>query len=127
MFAFLSVLGPVGIGAAILGTVATAAYAYMKDDEKSETDNNSIQMNYEEEKNRIIKSEIANYKKTQKKRLKDKYSLNIKFNSNLNNEHKIIMDNEINKNLEFIYKLENEIQELENLIFELERMKNESI
>ena len=38
MFAFLAALGgPIGIGAAIVGTAATAAYVYMKDDEKSES------------------------------------------------------------------------------------------
>lgn len=37
------------------------------------------------------------------------------------------MDSEISKKSKIISNLENEIQELDNLIFELKRMKNESI
>ncbi len=126
MFAFLSVLGPVGIGAAIVGTVATAAYAYLKDDEENESTKNTIKSStHHEEKNKIIKIEIENFKKKQKIRLKDKYSVNIEFN--LNNGYKIIMDSKVSKKTESVIKLENEIQELDNLILELERMKHESI
>ena len=37
------------------------------------------------------------------------------------------MDSEISKKSKIISNLENEIQELDNLIFELKRMKNEPI
>ena len=50
---------------------------------------------------------------------------NIEFDLNIN--YKIIMDSEISKKSKIISNLENEIQELDNLIFELKRMKNESI
>lgn len=145
MFAFLAALGPIGIGAAIVGTVATAAYAAMKDDEKNES--TSQNTTHHEEKNKIIKNEIENYKNEQEKRLKEKYGINVKFGSdlfqrlssigtgilgamysNLDSSSKIInIDKEIDQRFEYISKLENEIQELDNLIFELERMKNESI
>lgn len=148
MFAFLAALGPIGIGAAIVGTAATAAYAYMKDDEKSESSPQNT--THHEEKNEIIKNEIESYKKNQEKRLKEKYGINIKFGSdslqglfnyissisfitgglyaNLDSSSKVInLADEIDKKFEFISKLENEIQELDNLIFELKRMKNESI
>ena len=150
MFAFLATLGPIGIGAAIVGTIATAAYAYAymnDDDEKSES--SSQDTTHHEEKNKIIKNEIENYKKTQEKRLKEKYGINVKFDSdlfhglfnhlsnssfteswysNLNSSSKVIqLTDEIDKKFEYISKLENEIQELDNLIFELKRMKNESI
>ena len=72
MFAFLAALGPIGIGAAIVGTAATAAYAYMKDDEKSESTKSKNQ--FQEEKNKIIKTEIESFKNKEKKRLKDKYN-----------------------------------------------------
>ena len=105
MFAFLSVLGPVGIGAAIVGTVATAAYAYLKDDEENESTKNTIKSStHHEEKNKIIKIEIENFKKKQKIRLKDKYSVNIEFN--LNNGYKIIMDSKVSKKVkDFLFKL----------------------
>jgi predicted RNase H-like nuclease (RuvC/YqgF family) len=126
MFAFLAALGPVGIGAAIVGTVATAAYAYMKDDEKSETTKSTSENTaHQEEKNKIIKTEIESFKSQQKKRLKDEYNINIEFHSN--NRSKIIIDSKINIKPVSISNLENEIQELDNLISELERMKNESI
>jgi hypothetical protein len=147
MFAFLAALGPIGIGAAIVGTAATAAYAYMKDDEKSESSPQNT--THHEEKNKIIKNEIENYKKIQEKRLKEKYGINVEFGSdlfqglfnhflnpsfigavysNLDSSSKVInLTDEIDKKFESIAKLENEIQELDNLIFELERMKNESI
>lgn len=140
MFAFLAAFGPIGIGAAIVGTVATAACAYMKDDEKSESSPQNT--THHEEKNEIIKNEIKSYKKTQEKRLKKKYGINLKFGSdsfqglfnhlsiyaNLDSRSKVInFADEIDKKFEFISKLENEIQELDNLIVELERMKNESI
>ena len=60
-----------------------------------------------------------------KKLIKDKYNVNIEFDLNIN--YKIIMDREISKKSKIINNLENEIQELDNLIFELKRMKNESI
>ena len=48
--------------------------------------------------------------------------------ANLDSSSKVInLADEIDKKFEFISKLENEIQELDNLIFELKRMKNESI
>ena len=147
MFAFLAALGPIGIGAAIVGTVATAAYAAMKDDEKNES--TSQNTTHHEEKNKIIKNEIENYKNEQEKRLKEKYGINVKFDSdlfhglfnhlsnssfteswysNLNSSSKVIqLTDEIDKKFEYISKLENEIQELDNLIFELKRMKNEPI
>jgi hypothetical protein len=151
MFAFLAALGPIGIGAAIVGTAATAAYAYMKDDENTEsTKSNTENTTHHEEKNKLIKSEIESYKKSQKKRLKSKYGINIKFGpdsfqglfnhlsntpaiigslySNLDSSSKVInIADEIDKKFESISKLEDEIQELDNLIFELERMKNESV
>ncbi len=37
------------------------------------------------------------------------------------------MDSKVSKKTELVIKLENEIQELDNLILELERMKHESI
>ena len=123
MFAFLATLGPIGIGAAIVGTAAIAAYAYMKDDEKSESTKSKNQ--FQEEKNKIIKTEIESFKNKEKKRLKDKYNVNIAVDLNIN--YKIIMDREISKKSKIINNLENEIQELDNLIFELKRMKNESI
>ena len=55
MFGFLAALGPIGIGAAIVGTIATAAYAYAymnDDDEKSES--SSQDTTHHEEKNKII-------------------------------------------------------------------------
>ena len=48
MFGFLAFLGPVGIGAAIIGTAATAAYAYMKDDEKSSSGTNDTDSKHRE-------------------------------------------------------------------------------
>ena len=147
MFAFLAALGPIGIGAAIVGTAATAAYAYMKDDEKSGSSPQNT--THHEEKNKIIKNEIKSYKKNQEKRLKEKYGINVEFGSdlfqglfnhflnpsfigavysNLDSSSKVInLTDEIDKKFESIAKLENAIQELDNLIFELERMKNESI
>lgn len=147
MFAFLAALGPIGIGAAIVGTVATTAYGCMKDDEKSESSPENTTHN--EEKNKIIKNEIKNYKKLQEKRLKEKYGINVKFGSdlfqglfhrsssigymgglyaNLDSSSKVInLSDEIDKKFESIPKLEDEIQELDNLIFELKRMKNDSI
>lgn len=123
MFAFLATLGPVGIGIAVVGTVATAAYAYMKDDENSEdTKSNTADINHRKEKNTIIKNEIEKYKKSQINRLNNKYDVNIEFNSN----KIIISDTEINNKFEYISRLENDIQELSNLIFQLERIKNES-
>ena len=80
---------------------------------------------FQEEKNKIIKTEIESFKNKEKKRLKDKYNVNIEFDLNIN--YKIIMDSEISKKSKIISNLENEIQELDNLIFELKRMKNESI
>lgn len=123
MFGFLAALGPIGIGAAIVGTIATAAYVYMKDDEKSESTKSKNQ--FQEEKNKIIKTEIESFKNKEKKRLKEKYNVNIEFDLNIN--YKIIMDSEISKKSKIISNLENEIQELDNLIFELKRMKNEPI
>jgi hypothetical protein len=123
MFAFLATLGPVGIGIAVVGTVATAAYAYMKDDENSEdTKSNTADINHRKEKNTIIKNEIEKYKNSQINRLNNKYDVNIEFNSN----KIIISDTEINNKFEYISRLENDIQELSNLIFQLERIKNES-
>mgnify|MGYP000199122666 CR=1 FL=1 len=123
MFAFLAALGPVGIGIAVVGTVATAAYAYMKDDENSEdTKSNTADINHRKEKNTIIKNEIEKYKNSQINRLNNKYDVNIEFNSN----KIIISDTEINNKFEYISRLENDIQELSNLIFQLERIKNES-
>lgn len=120
MFAFLATFGPVGIGIAV---VATAAYAYMKDDENSEdTKSNTADINHRKEKNTIIKNEIEKYKNSQINRLNNKYDVNIEFNSN----KIIISDTEINNKFEYISRLENDIQELSNLIFQLERIKNES-
>ena len=75
MFPFLAALGPIGIGAAIVGTAATAAYAYMKDDEKSEStksESTKSKNQFQEEKNKIIKTEIESFKNKEKKRLKEK-------------------------------------------------------
>ena len=79
MFGFLAFLGPVGIGAAIIGTAATAAYAYMKDDEKSSSGTNDTDSKHREEKNTTINSEIESYKENQKNRFKNNYSVDIKF------------------------------------------------
>ena len=68
MFGFLAALGPIGIGAAIVGTIATAAYAYAymnDDDEKSESTKSKNQ--FQEEKNKIIKTEIESFKNKEKK------------------------------------------------------------
>jgi hypothetical protein len=119
MFAFLAALGPVGIGIAVVGTVVTAAYAYKNSED---TKSNTADINHRKEKNTIIKNEIEKYKNSQINRLNNKYDVNIEFNSN----KIIISDTEINNKFEYISRLENDIQELSNLIFQLERIKNES-
>lgn len=78
MFGFLAAFGPVGIAAAVVGTVGAAAYSYLKDDEDTINTNTSDNCHHAS-KNDIIKNEIKNYKMKQKKRIKEKYHIDIKF------------------------------------------------
>lgn len=147
MFGFLAFLGPVGIGAAIIGTAATAAYVYMKDDEKSSSGTNATDSKHREEKNTTINSEIESYKENQKNRFKNNYSVDIKFvtkthsspdffvssgytahiNTNTSsNEDKIVVQGVYSK-FESMANLKNEITELEDLINLLKLEKTEVI
>ena len=150
MFGFLAFLGPVGIGAAIIGTAATAAYAYMKDDEKSSSGTNDTDSKHREEKNTTINSEIESYKENQKNRFKNNYGVDIKFvtkiekdtnflylgsiissvathNANTSLDKDKVIVQGIDSKFESIANLENEITELENLVMLLESEKTEVI
>ena len=86
MFGFLAAFGPVGIAAAVVGTVGAVAYNALKDDdvevvekEKFNSTHDTSHSSHQASKNETIKSEIKSFKKKQKKRLKDKYNIEIKF------------------------------------------------
>ncbi len=150
MFAFLAALGPIGIGAAIIGTVATAAYASMKDDEKSNSESSNSDTKHNEEKNTTINGGIENYKENQKNRFKNNYGVDIKFvtklekneiplglvspivissmfaqnaNTSLNKDKVVVQG--LDSKFESITNLENEIIELENLVKLLDSEKTE--
>lgn len=148
MFGFLAFLGPVGIGAAIIGTVATAAYASMKNDEKSNSGTNDTDSKHREEKNNIMNKGIENYKENQKNRFKNNYGVDIKFvtkiekdtnflylgsiissvathNANTSLDKDKVIVQGIDSKFESIANLENEITELENLVMLLESEKTE--
>lgn len=82
----LAAFGPLGIAAAVVGTIGAVAYGTMKDDDyetstysnKSEKEAEAREQSRADKKNKIEK-EIKSYKKQQIKRLKDKYYVDIKF------------------------------------------------
>lgn len=87
MFGFLAALGPVGIAAAVVGTVGAAAYGAMSDDDYETTTYSNKSEKEAEARRKVEKTkkenllnEIESYKKAQSKRLKKKYDVNIKFN-----------------------------------------------
>jgi hypothetical protein len=88
MFGFLAALGPVGIAAAVVGTVGVAAYGALKDDEYERTTHSNKSEKEAEivgatktEKNNKIHQDIKAYKSKQVKRFKDKYDIDINFYS----------------------------------------------
>jgi len=86
MFGFLAAFGPVGIAAAVVGTVGAAAYGALKDDNyetttysnKSEKEAEVVKATKTEKNNKIYQ-DIKAYKSKQVKRFKDKYDVDIKF------------------------------------------------
>lgn len=169
MFGFLAAFGPVGIAAAVVGTVGAVAYNALKDDDVEVVENEKFNSTHDNShtshqvlKNKTINSEIKGFKRKQKKRLKDKYNIEIKFvtehekkinlynssylESALSNTHKIpgsliglnsvallshiedkkrvvILNDEVDR-FNFIAKLKDEIDELDNLYKELEELRN---
>ncbi len=83
MFGFLAAFGPIGITAAVVGTVGAVVYNYMKDDEGESVDTkqNAI-TNHRYKKNTSMQQGIENFKQMEKKRIKNKYSIDIEFVTN---------------------------------------------
>ncbi|RYA24551.1 hypothetical protein CRU96_02650 [Malaciobacter halophilus] len=133
----LAAFGPIGIAAAAIGTVGMVAYGAFKDDETiTYSDRNEKKYEAREEvkieKNNKTYQEIQSYKKKQIKRLKDKYNIDIEFNSaTIGGSYKHLKTAEkikVNKTQEVdtISMLEDETDELIKLIGILEVEKHET-
>jgi len=99
MFGFLAAFGPIGIAAAVIGTVGTVAYGALKDDEYETTTFSNKNEKKAEARAEVrhsnrqkIHEEIKQYEKKQIKRLKEKYNADIEFAYDFINRHTTIKD-----------------------------------
>lgn len=121
MWGLLAAFGPVGWAAATIGTAVTV-YAATSSTDEDETSTYSDKSEKEAEareyakvaKKKKIKQEIEAYKKQQMKRLKEKYNINVEFNS------ATIKVDPSNNLFDSISILENETEEMIKLIEKLE-------
>ncbi len=129
MFGFLAVLGPVGWGAAAIGTVVTIAIASSSDDsdttttysDKEEKENEAKENARISRKQDILK-DVEKYKKMSITRIQKKYNTVIKFNGT---KAKIISsDDRLNNSIKLLQK---ENKDIGKVIKELESMKNAAI
>jgi len=151
MFGFLAALGPVGMAAAAIGTVATVIYAASSsDDDEIVTSSNKLEKEREakreseKEKDALILNDIEKYKEKERKRFKRKYNANIEFKAKngeafsgpvtflaavakgANDEESIILqDSELDNLSKSIKDLERKKCEMLSLVQELEGLKNE--
>ncbi len=144
MFGFLAAFGPVGIAAAVVGTVATAVLVSDDSSPKRRSNSKEVQDDYDEENKNKIRNDIESYEKNSIKRIKNKYDIDIEFvESNPYSSHGGIMGSFgemlhtikkdkvkiVNKNIVIkneIKKLKNEVDEITKLIDELEVEKYEA-
>lgn len=131
MFGFLAALGPVGITVAVIGTAATAAYNYMKENENttesstSSKKSESMKENHTKEINKIIEKEIIEFKSNQENRIKLNYNVKISFKPS-SSSFKVNIEENMSIKFASVDNLQKEVDELNILIQELEALKNES-
>jgi len=128
MFGFLAALGPVGIAAAVIGTVGTAIVASNSgssgSSDNEERARRRARRRQEESDRASINAEIDSFKSSSIKRIKIKYKEDITFVEkklklqNNHTSHARVVENHY-------ISLEKDNQEIKKLIKELEKAKDE--
>ena len=122
MFGFLAALGPIGIAAAVVGTVATVAMSSSSSSSSSSSNRREVEEDYKKNKKDELQGDIENYINQQTRYIKQKYNTDISIN---NIKVKIInTDKSLNKRIKKVKTSTQEIQQVINILLEA---KNEAI
>jgi gas vesicle protein len=123
MFGFLAAFGPVGIVAAVVGTVATAVIASDNNSSSRSDNSGDLKRKAKEDEKSSINEKIESYKSDSKKMIKNKYKENITYTGKgVKSEKNPTSNRNVIKT--HLNTLKSENREIEKVIEELKVAKN---